>query len=59
MERQDCTHGLYLNVNTISHNSKNRFRKDRKIDFLFNSALWASFMKIGAILRGGGVFAYP
>ena len=38
-------------VNTISHNSK---KKNRKIEFSFDSALCTSFMKIGAKLRGGG-----
>ena len=36
-------------------NSKNENRNNRKIDFSFVSAHSASFMKMGARLRGGGV----
>ena len=34
----------------IDHNSENENRKNRKIDFSIDSALCASFMKIGPIL---------
>ena len=36
-------------------NSKN---KNRKMDFSFDSALYASFMKMGVKLRGGSAYPY-
>ena len=42
-----------LIVNTISHDSKIKNWKNLIHDFLFDSG--ASFMKMGAILRGGGL----
>ena len=42
-----------VNLNTSNHNSNNTNRKNRKIDFSFNSAHCASFMKMVAKLRRG------
>ena len=40
-------------------NSKNKNWKNRKKDFSFISAHFASFMKVGSKLRGEGGSAYP
>ena len=42
-------------ANTISRNSKNKIQK---IDFQFDSALCASFMKLGTKLRIGRMYKY-
>ena len=43
-----CTKNCQLSIN-FHDNSKN---KNRKMDFPFDSAHWASFMKMGSKLRG-------
>ena len=46
-----CTQNCQFSMNSHD-NSKNKIRK---INFSFDSALCASFMKMGAKLRGGGL----
>ena len=38
--------------------AQKKIHKNRKIDFSFDSSLYASFMKMGEKLRGGGGSAY-
>ena len=51
-----CTQNWQFLMNfqyKIDHNSKTKNRKNLKYDFSFDSTLWASFMKIGQLLREG------